>query len=71
MVPAVILSVAVCLLADVRGLTLDATLVIAVTFLGSTVAATILPFWKPEIFENSAVAHLKCGRQRGGPRSPR
>jgi amino acid transporter len=59
MVPAVILSVAYAYSADVRGWTLDATLVIAVTFLGSTVAATILPFWKPEIFEKSAVANLK------------
>jgi basic amino acid/polyamine antiporter, APA family len=59
MVPAVILSVAYAYSADVRGWTLDATLVIAVTFLGSTVAATILPFWKREIFEKSAVAHLK------------
>jgi basic amino acid/polyamine antiporter, APA family len=44
--------------ADFRALTLDATLVIAVTFLGSAVAATILPFYKPEIFNKSAVAHL-------------
>jgi basic amino acid/polyamine antiporter, APA family len=40
-------------------LTLDATLVIAVTFLGSAVAATILPWYKPAIFNNSPVAHLK------------
>ena len=40
-------------------LTLDATLVIAVTFLGSAIAATILPWYKPQIFANSPVAHLK------------
>ena len=44
---------------DFRALTLDATLVIAVTFLGSAIAATILPWYKPAIFDNSAVAHLK------------
>ena len=32
---------------------------IAVTFLGSAVAATILPWYKPAIFDNSPVAHLK------------
>ena len=29
------------------------------TFLGSAVAATILPWYKPRIFDNSPVAHLK------------
>jgi len=37
-------------------LTLDATLVIAVTFLGSSIAATILPYWKPDIYNASPVA---------------
>jgi basic amino acid/polyamine antiporter, APA family len=37
-------------------LTLDATLVIAVTFLGSSIAATILPYWKPDIYNTSPVA---------------
>lgn len=59
MVPAVLVSIAYSYSADVRGLTLDATLVIAVTFLGSTVAATILPWYKPQLFENSPVAHLR------------
>ena len=59
MVPAVLVSVAYSFSAEVRALTLDATLVIAVTFLGSTVAATILPWYKPRIFDNSPVAHLK------------
>jgi len=40
-------------------LTLDATLVIAVTFLGSSIAATILPYWKPEIYNASPVARYK------------
>jgi amino acid transporter len=59
MIPAVLVSIAYSYSADVRALTLDATLVIAITFLGSTVAATILPWYKPRIFDNSPVAHLK------------
>ena len=59
MVPAVVVSVIYAYSASFRALTLDATLVIAVTFLGSAIAATILPWYKPRIFEGSAVAHLK------------
>ena len=59
MVPAIVVSVIYAYSADFRALTLDATLVIAVTFLGSAVAATILPWYKPKIFDNSPVAHLK------------
>ena len=59
MVPAIIVSVLYAYSADVRALTLDATLVIAITFLGSTVAATILPWWKPDLFNNSPIARLK------------
>lgn len=59
MVPSVIVSVIYAYSLDFRALTLDATLVIAVTFLGSTVAAAILPWYKPKIFDNSPVAHLK------------
>ena len=59
MVPAVVVSVIYAYSADFRALTLDATLVIAVTFLGSAIAATILPWYKPQIFDNSPVAHLK------------
>ena len=59
MIPAVVVSVIYAYSADFRALTLDATLVIAVTFLGSSVAAAILPWYKPKIFDNSPVAHLK------------
>jgi APA family basic amino acid/polyamine antiporter len=41
--------------------TLDATLVIAVTFVGSTVAAGILPFTKPAIYNASPIARYKIG----------
>jgi APA family basic amino acid/polyamine antiporter len=66
MIPAVLVSIAYSYSADVRALTLDATLVITVTFLGSTVAATILPWYKPEIFDNSPVAHLKVAISGAG-----
>src|SRR5205823_4412105 len=39
--------------------TLDATLVIAITFVGSTVAAGILPYRKPEIYNASPIAKYK------------
>ena len=29
------------------------------TFLGSTIAATILPWWKPQLFDNSPIAGLQ------------
>ena len=41
--------------------TLDATLVIAVTFVGSTVAAAILPWRKPEIYRASPIARYSVG----------
>jgi APA family basic amino acid/polyamine antiporter len=59
MIPAIVVSVIYSFSADFRALTLDATLVIAVTFLGSAVAATLLPWYKPQIFENSAIANMK------------
>jgi amino acid transporter len=39
-----------------RALTLDATLVIAVTFIGTTFAATVLPWWKKDLYQNSPIA---------------
>src|SRR4029079_18317960 len=60
MIPSVVLS---WLYAYAAGtfypLTLDATLVIAVTFFGSSIAATILPYWKKDIYEASPVARYK------------
>jgi APA family basic amino acid/polyamine antiporter len=56
MLPSVVLSWFYAYNPDFVQLTLDATLVIAVTFLGSAVAATILPWWKPAIYQNSPVA---------------
>jgi basic amino acid/polyamine antiporter, APA family len=44
---------------DFQTYTLDATLVIAVTFLGSTTAAAILPWRKPDIYNASPIAKYK------------
>jgi APA family basic amino acid/polyamine antiporter len=41
--------------------TLDATLVIAITFLGSAVAAAVLPWRKPDIYNASPIARYKVG----------
>ncbi len=44
---------------DFQTLALDATLVIAVTFLGTTVAAILLPWKLKEVFEGSPIAQMK------------
>lgn len=56
MVPSVVLSWLYAYNSTFVGFTLDASLVIAVTFLGSAVAATILPYWKPQLYQSSAIA---------------
>jgi amino acid transporter len=61
MIPSVVLSYLYAYNGDFVKLTLDATLVIAVTFLGSAVAATILPWWKPAIYNASPMARYKIG----------
>lgn len=42
-----------------KSLTLTSTLVIAVTYLGSTVAALVLPYTKPELYNASPIAKYK------------
>ena len=59
MVPSVIVSWFYAYQAGFVALTLDASLVIAVTFFGTAIAATILPWWKPDIYNNSPIANLK------------
>ena len=59
MIPSVVLSWFYAYNADFVQLTLDATLVIAVTFLGSAFAATILPWWKKDLYESSPIARYK------------
>jgi hypothetical protein len=59
MVPSVVLSWFYAYNADFVGLTLDASLVIAVTFFGSAIAATILPWSKPALYNGSPVARYR------------
>jgi amino acid transporter len=61
MIPSVFVSWLYAYQPGFSALTLDASLVIAVTFLGSAFAATILPWWKPEIYNTSPVARYKVG----------
>ncbi len=42
-----------------RSFTLDSTLVIAVTFLGTSIAATLLPYRKPELYNASPIVKYK------------
>ncbi len=59
-IPSVIISVLYAYnIFDFQTLALDATLVIAVTFLGSAVAATILPWRQKELYQGSPVAKYK------------
>ena len=59
MIPSVFLSWLYAYNSDFYGLTLDATLVIAVTFFGTSIAATILPFWKKDLYESSPIARYR------------
>jgi basic amino acid/polyamine antiporter, APA family len=44
---------------SMRTLALDATVVIAITFLGSTIAATIMPWRTKDVFDGSPIAKFK------------
>jgi amino acid transporter len=59
MIPSVVLAYLYAYAEGFVSLTLDASLVIAVTFLGSSIAATILPWWKPELYNGSPMARFK------------
>jgi basic amino acid/polyamine antiporter, APA family len=59
MIPSIFLSWLYAYNSDFYGLTLDATLVIAVTFFGTSIAATILPFWKKDLYEASPIARYR------------
>jgi APA family basic amino acid/polyamine antiporter len=56
MIPSVFLSYFYAFSGDFRALTLDATLVIAVTFFGTSIAAMILPWWKRDMYQASPIA---------------
>jgi amino acid transporter len=58
-VPSIVVSYLYAYRAGFAAYTLDATLVIAVTYLGSVVAATILPWRRPRLYEGSPAARYK------------
>ncbi len=59
-IPAIIVSVLYAYnVFGMRTLALDATVVIAITFLGSTIAGTVLPWRAKDVFEGSPIAKFK------------
>ncbi|HEX9043958.1 MAG TPA: hypothetical protein VF802_02935 [Candidatus Limnocylindrales bacterium] len=59
MVPSVVVAWLYAYQSGFYPLTLDASLVIAVTFFGTAIAATILPYWKKDLYEKSPIARQK------------
>ena len=59
MIPGVVLSWLYSYQAGFSALTLDASLVIAVTFFGTAFAATILPWWKRDLYLKSPIARYQ------------
>ena len=55
MIPGVIVSALYSFATGFSKLTLDASLVIAVTFFGTAIAATILPWWKKDLYQKSPI----------------
>ncbi len=60
-VPALVLSAVYSYVSGFSTLVLDATLVIAVTYLGTVIAAAILPWRRANIFNNSPIKNLRIG----------
>jgi APA family basic amino acid/polyamine antiporter len=61
LVPSIVVSALYAYNSTFLRATLDATLVIAVTFLGSAIAASILPWRRKALYENSAIARYRVG----------
>jgi basic amino acid/polyamine antiporter, APA family len=57
--PAVVVSILYAYTTNFRTYILDAVLVIAVTFLGTSIAAIVLPWRKKHLYENSPLARYK------------
>jgi len=55
-VPSTVLTVIYFFVPGFKTLTLDATFAIAITYFGTTIAATLLPYRRPELFENTWIA---------------
>lgn len=60
-VPAIILSILYSYTSNFATFTLDTTVVIAITFLGTTIAAAVLPWKDPDLFKASPVARYRLG----------
>ena len=60
-VPAIVVSALYAYVNGFSGLVLDATLVIAITYLGTVIGAAILPWRRPGIFNNSPIANFRVG----------
>jgi basic amino acid/polyamine antiporter, APA family len=61
MIPGVIVSYLYSFVTGFSKLTLDASLVIAVTFFGTAIAATILPWWKRDLYQKSPIVRYAIG----------
>ena len=59
LVPSIVVSWLYVYTSDFATFILDATLVIAVTFFGTSIAAMILPYRKKRLYENSPIARYK------------
>jgi APA family basic amino acid/polyamine antiporter len=59
LVPSVIVGYLYAYTSNFYKFILDATLVIAVTFFGTSIAAAILPWRKPQLYQNSPIARYK------------
>ena len=59
LVPSIVVSALFAYTTKFSTYILDATLVIAVTFLGTSIAAIVLPWRKKTLYENSAIAKYK------------
>ncbi|HEX5195209.1 MAG TPA: APC family permease [Solirubrobacteraceae bacterium] len=60
-IPSVIVSALYAYWHSFEGFTLDATVVIAVTYLGSTIAAMVMPWRLKRIYQSSPLAQYKVG----------
>jgi amino acid transporter len=58
-IPSIVVSAIYAYVSGFEALVLDATLVIAITFLGTVVAAAILPWRRPTIFNSSPISKIR------------
>jgi basic amino acid/polyamine antiporter, APA family len=61
LIPSIPISALYAYSADFQTYTLAATLVIAITFFGSGIAAVILPWRRPEMWANSPASRIRIG----------